>query len=156
MATEHILVPRQKYEQLTMAANSNNVLRDQDTPKEEQEESHENVDNRDNKHIESDDDNSSDDYPSPADSDDSGASELNITEEGDKSKLKTVDKKKKKIKDRDSSTNVHKKRTRDDIIPRPPGIMKKDIDIGLGKKHSNISKAKYKKNNNNIKRWIKW
>ena len=170
MATEHILIPRQKYEQLTMAANSNNAITDLDTSKEREEEEQrtsEKFEKKDDKDIRHYDEDSNDDYPSATDSDDSRNSELykefnvdsDITDKTDSSKPNSLDKKKKKKKkkkmnDRGSSTEFSKKRTRDDIIPRPPGIMKKDIDIGIAKRRSNMSKPKHKKNN--IKRWIKW
>lgn len=169
MATEHVLVPRQKYEQLTSTANS---ITDKDTSKIGQ---HQNIEKDDNNGIiQDDDDVTIDDYPSATDSDDSDA--YNISNAGsdvsgtpDAPQQHSHDKKKKKNKKKEeelkknktvyASTSFHKKkkkkRTRDDIIPRPPGIMKKDIDFAISKTlNNNITKSKPKKNN--VKRWIRW
>ena len=160
MATEHILVPRQKYEQLTMSANSNNVLRDQHTSKQQAPE-HDDTEKKhqDNLQHNYDPGNDDDDYASATDSDDSdnsylyndGNTETNITENTEQGNNGD-----KKEKESYASAAFQKKRTREDVLPRPPGIMKKDIDIAIAKRYKNLNKTKPKHKNINVKRWIKW
>ena len=166
MATEHVLVPRQKYEQLTASANSyndggNNIINNNNKDSDiESTERKDNV-NRPVKYEQHDgdyltdtdvDDGYNDSYNSDINSDAELGYLGNTQQDGDNSKKQENTKKKKKTKKNPDSYN---KRTREDIVPRPPGILKKDVDIVLAKRRRhNVNNSKQKKIN--IKKWIKW